>query len=239
MLHLFLGIDTGEAKARVRREAKGEVIFFGEGGKPFEMASEYLGARSLFEKNITLLLDRPLETAEGQEMIKKYAPRFHESDTHAYIIQSESYSQVLKNLRIEKGEEKNVFPKGVEVVAFGEKKKEERMMPFGFSDAFMAGNKKRAWVEYQKLLMAGASPEEIHGTLLWAVRSACIAHKTKNATEAGLKPFVYTKSKRIAGERGIENIEQLSRELVAVYHRARAGDAPLSLGIEKLILEKK
>lgn len=239
MLHLFTGNDTAGAKAEARKHASGaEIILFGEGGEPFERATGFLGAQGLFTPKVAFIIDRPLETPEGQALIRNYSKTFHESDVDVFIIQPETYSQVLKNLGIKKGEEKDVFPKGVEVVEFGKQEAEERPLPFGFSDAFMRGDRKAAWMEFRKLISAGAGIEELHGTLSWAVRSALIAAKTKSAKEAGIQPFVYTKSKRFAGDMGIPAVEELSRRLVAVYHDARAGKADMELGMEKLILEK-
>lgn len=239
MLYVFVGPDIARAKKEARAlSKKTECVFFGEGNEPFQLAPGVFASQGLFSSKVSLVLDRPLETLEGQELVRNYSKKFHESDVAVFIIQPETYSQVLKNLGIKKEEAKEVFPKGVEVVEFGEHSTEERLLPFGLSDAFMRGDRKVAWIEFRKLISAGAGIEELHGTLLWAVRSALIAAKTKNAIEAGLKPFVYSKSKRFAEKMGILNVEELSRRLVGVYHDARAGKADMELGIEKLILEK-
>lgn len=239
MLHLFTGSDTAAAKAEARKRATGaEVVVLGEGGEPFERALGFLGALGLFSSAVALIIDRPLETPEGQELVRNYSKKFHESGVDVFIIQPETYSQVLKNLGIKKEEEREVFPQGVEIVEFGKKVTEERLLPFGLSDAFMRGDRKNAWIEFRKLISAGAGIEELHGTLSWAVRSALIAAKTKSAKEAGIQPFVYTKSKRFAEKMGVPAVEEFSRRLVAVYHDARAGKADMELGVEKLILEK-
>ena len=68
--------------------------------------------------------------------------------------------------------------------------------------------------------------------------SVLLAGKTKNATDAGLKPFVYSKSKQMVEKTGLSHFEMLSRHLVATYHQARAGEGELELGLEKLLLEK-
>ncbi len=227
MLHLFVGIDTAAAKAKARAEAKGELVLCGDGGQPFEAAPTYAASQGLFAPTVTLVLDRPFESAEGKALVEAHGDLLHDSDVQVYVIEVSLTA-----------EQKKVFPKSVKVTDFGKAEKAERLLPFALSDAFMGGNRKVAWIEYQKLLMQGTTPEEVHGTLSWAVRSALLAAKTKSATEAGLKPFVYSKSKQIAAKMGLPALESLSRRLVALYHRARMGHGDLALSLETLILEK-
>lgn len=227
MLYLFVGPDTPKAKARVRKDALGEVVVVGDGGVSFEEAPILVSSQGLFSKRLTLLLDRPLQNAAGRALIAEHAELLHESSTDVYVVESELALA-----------DKKLFPKGVSVTEFGKKVAEERPLPFTLADAFLAHDRKRAWIEYQKLRSAGISSEEIHGTLSWAVRSALIASKTKSPDEAGLKPFVYTKSRRAAEKLGLAQVEELSRKLVALYHRARAGEGDMALGIERLLLEK-
>ena len=227
MINLFVGIDVVAAKAKARNDATGEVVVFGEGEQPFETALAYLHSQGLFSPHLTLIFDRALESAEGKNLFKESAGTLHTHPAQVFVIETALSA-----------EDKKLFPKGITPVDFGKKETEERLLPFALSDAFLRGDRKGAWVEYHKLLLGGVSPEEIHGTLSWGVRSALIALKTKSAAEAGLKPFVYTKSKRVGEQRGVENITQLSRSLVAVYHRARAGAVDMTLGMEGLILEK-
>lgn len=227
MLHLFIGIDTASAKAKARTDAKGEVVMFGEGANAFDTAPSFLVSQGLFSTTVTLLLDRPFETTDGRALIEAHAAALHTSKTAVYLIEGALSA-----------EQRKLFPKNVTMTNFGTPEKEERLLPFAMSNAFIGGDRKRAWIEFRKLITNGTSPEEIHGTLSWAVRSAFIASKTKSANEADLKPFVYTKFKRAAEKLGAQKIETLSRELVVVYHRARSGQGDMALGLERLILEK-
>lgn len=227
MMHLFVGIDTGAAKAEARKRAEGELVVFGEGGQAFEDAPSLLAAQGLFSPKVALLLDCPLETPEGRALIEEYGTLLHESTGNVFLIETALAA-----------EHKKLFPKGVELVDFGKPEQEERPAPFALADLFLAGDRKRAWIEYRKLLAAGISPEEIHGTLSWGVRSALLTSKTQNAEEAGLKPFVYAKSKRALEKLGLYAVEMLSRNLVAAYHRARRGEGDMERAVELLILEK-
>lgn len=229
MLYVFTGTDTAKAKARARALAKDfEVIVCGEGGEPFERALGFVGAQGLFAPKAALILDRPSETEEGKVLIEENAEVLHQSDNPVFVIETKLLVKDLKN-----------FPKGIKKESFEREDVGEREAPpsvFAFTDAYLTGNKKKSWILFRQLVASGAAPEEIHGALMWAVRSALLASKTKNAAESGLKPFVYTKSKRAAEKLGAGKVEELSRGLVSVYHRARRGEAPLEDLIEFSIL---
>jgi len=230
MLYVFTGIDTARAKAEAHKIAqKDEVIVFGEGGESFERVATHLSSQGLFSPKAALILDRPFETAEGKALISEHAKNFGKSPLSIFVI-APHLSAI----------EKKLFPKDTEFKIFEPKGIREAVRPnvFAFTDSFMAGDRKKTWLGYQKLLTAGISAEEIHGALLWAVRSALIALKTSDAEEAGLKPFVFTKSRRVAERLGVERVEEFSRSLIEIYHKARSGVGSIELGIEHLILEK-
>ena len=230
MLYVFSGTDTAKAKVEARKLAKGcEVIAFGEGGESFDRVMSYVGSRGLFAPEIALLIDRPLENTEGKALIEEHAEALHKADIKTFVITGPLSAT-----------DKKLFPRGAEFKEFEPKGKQEYVRPnvFGFTDAFLAGDRKKTWIGYRKLISEGVAPEEIHGALMWAIRSALISAKTKSATEAGLKPFVYSKSKRAAEKLGIEKVEQYSRELVAAYHQARSGVGELGLNLELVLLEK-
>ena len=239
MLYVFTGSDTAAAKAEARKrvaDAGAEVVLVGEGGEPFDRALGYLGARGLFAPKVALIVDRITETAEGKEILEKHGQAMHDSDALVFLIEpdigSREHSNILQNVRMLKGAKIEEFEREG-VVA------EERPNVFAFTDAFMSGDKKRSWIGYRRLIDGGISAEEIHGALMWAVRSALLATKTKSAADSGLKPFVYEKSKRAAAKLGTDKVENLSRSLVRVYHRARSGEGDMEMLTEALILSSK
>lgn len=229
MLYVFTGSDTAAAKVEARKRATGyEVVVVGEGGVPHTEALGYVGSSGLFSPRVALIIDRPLETAEGTALLEQ-AAALHEAETPVFIIEPDLGAA-----------EKKLLPKGVKVERFERQGMvaEERPNVFAFTDAFMAEDKKRSWIEYRHLIESGIAPEEIHGALMWAVRSALLALKTKSATESGLKPFVYSKSKTVANKLGPEKIADLSRSLVRAYHRARLGEGDLEMFLESLVLQQ-
>lgn len=232
MLYIFTGSNTAVAKAEARKRAEGyELVVIGDGGEPIENMMTYIGARGLFAPKVALMADRMLEAADGGALLGQHAEALQDSDALIFLIEPDISSSVLKNMR--------VAAKGLKVEKFDREGAvaEERPNVFAFTDSFMAGDKKRTWIGYRRLIESGISAEEIHGALMWAVRSALIAGKTKSASESGLKPFVYDKSKRAAAKLGIDKVENLSRALVSAYHRARNGEGDLEMLMESALLE--
>jgi DNA polymerase III delta subunit len=230
MLYIFTGSDTLKAKEKALKLAKGhELVRFGEGGEPVMSALAYIGARGMFSPKVALLIDRPFETEEGKEFFKEHLGALQESDTLVFIIEP-----VLDAAA------KKAIPKKAEVESFDLEEKSDEPLPsvFALTDAFAAGDRKKSWVLYRRFIEEGVVPEEIHGALAWQARALVLAAKTKSATQSGLKPFVYMKSKRIADSLGEEKTEAISRELVSLYHRSRAGEGDLEDLLEVFLLKK-
>lgn len=230
MLYVFTGDDTACAKQTARKRAQNsEIIFIGEDAVSYGDAPQYIGASGMFGEAPMLLVDRPFDTSDGKQFITEYGEELHKSSVSVFLI-TPKLSAVDKKL----------LPRGVKVETFEGVQATEPTRPnvFAFTDTFLSGDRKKAWIGYRSLLAAGISPEEIHGAMMWAVRSTLLAGKTTSASASGMKPFVFSKSKKVFDARGAAHMEDVSRRLVAVYHKARSGQGPLELGIEDMILEK-
>lgn len=230
MLTFFIGSDVVRAKAEAIKRAKGaEVVRIGEGGEPLESALAYLEQQGMFQPEIVLIIDRPLDTADGKEYMLEHAGMFNESKTKVFIIQSELDIPTRKKLE-----------KHGEIVEFEIAKKAEVVAPNAFAlvDAVQAGDKKRAWIVYRQLITAGVSAEEVHGALAWAARGVVLASKTKTADEAGMKPYPYGKAKDVARKLSPGIAEAQSGELVRLYHDARMGRGTLEDLLEIYLLRK-
>ena len=229
MLYIFTGTDIGKAKARARELAEGyEVVVFGEGGEPIEKALGVLASHGLFVSVPALLFDRVRESEEGKHFLEEHAKILHESEALVFIIEPKLTATELKK-----------FPSSAKKELFGvEEVTQPQPNVFAFTDAFLLGDRKKAWIQYRTLISAGSSAEEIHGAMMWAVRSMLLSLKTSGPTEAGLKPFVYSKSKKFGEKMGIEKAEALSSSLISAYHRSRMGEGGLDLLLEDLLLAK-
>lgn len=229
MLHILVG-DTAKAKKKAQTLSKGhEVVRFGEGGEPFESALGYLSARGLFSPKVALLFDRPLESPEGATFIEAHMKEFAAGDALTILVESSLPAALKKKI-----------PKNASLEVFEEKHTDDTPLPsvFSLTDAFVSGDRKKTWVLYRTFIEEGVAPEEIHGALSWQVRALVLASKTNSAAESGLKPFVFTKAKRASARIPSEQAEQMSRELVSVYHRARKGEGELVDLLEMFLLKK-
>lgn len=107
---------------------------------------------------------------------------------------------------------------------------------FAFTDAVGSRKKRDAWVLYQKALASGMSAEEIFYKLFWQVKTMMLAAKTRNAEEADMKSFPYSKAKGFLKNFKPGELEKISQELVAGYHNVRKGREETETFIEKTLL---
>ena len=230
MLYILLGSDVVKAKARAMKLAEGsELVRFGEGGELFTSVLRYRSARGLFAPKTTLLLDRPLEDADGKLLLAEHAKDLAEGDALVIIIQPEISPQVLKNLRT-----------NAEVEEFDYKEQLIKPAPnaFALTDAFAIGDRKNSWIVYRRLIESGSAPEQIHGTLTSQARAMVLASKTKTVVGTGIHPFVYSKAKKAASRLGEAGCEEISRELVRMVHQSRMGGGNLGDLLEAFLLKK-
>lgn len=230
MLTFCIGDDVVRAKAEVAKRAKGsEVVRVGEGGVTLAESLGFLEQHGMFTAKVTLVIDRPFDTAEGKEFILEHGEVFEKSETQVFVIQPEV--DALTKKKLEKLGTVEVFEQPVA----------ETVPPpntFALVDALQAGDRKRAWILYRQLLESGASAEEVHGTLAWAARGVVLASKTKSAAEAGMKPYPYDKAKRVARALAPGVAEAQSAELVRLYHDARMGRGTLEDLLEVYLLRR-
>lgn len=228
MLYVLSGSDFKKLQGRIAELTKGhEVVRFGEGGELLEASVSKLNTGGLFSSKIALLLDRPLENAVQKEFFIEHVDNFHKAQMPVVAVVSDLDATTKKKL-----------PKGAVVETY-EVEKEETPLPnaFALADAFIKGDRKTAWVLYRRFMESGVTPEELHGTLAWQARALVLASKAKTAEEAGLKPFAYTKSKSALSKLKVPP-EEVSRELVSLYHRSRMGEGSLENLLEAFLLKK-
>lgn len=230
MLYILLGFDVAKAKMRGTELAKGsELVRFGEGGESFASVLGYLSARGLFAPKTTLLLDRPLEGAEGKLLLTEHAKDLAEGEALVIIIETALGASILK-----------LIPKSAKIEHFDIKEKSEAppLSSFALTDSFAIGDRKNSWIIYRRLIESGSEPQEIHGILMWQARAMVVASKSNTAEEAGLKPFVYSKAKRAGLRLGESGCEEISRELVHMVHQSRMGGGNLGDLLEAFLLKK-
>jgi DNA polymerase III delta subunit len=188
--------------------------------------SEFVGAQSLFATKYIVVLSRVLEDEVAGEIVMDLLSEIHESE-NVFIWAEEKVS--AKDLKkIEKISEKIQH---FEI----SKKAEQTMNIFDLANAFAERDKKRAWILYVEALQ-NFSAEEIYGTVWWQVKMMLLARSTKNAAEAGVKDFPYSKARGFLRKYSDVEVTDLARNLISIYHRSRLDGEDLELNLEKLIL---
>jgi DNA polymerase III delta subunit len=213
MLYVFHGDDVTRAKAEALKRAKGaQIVRVGENGETYANAMSFVGAQGMFAPSVALILDRPLDDDDGEALIEDSGDALVSADTLVIAIVPELSAT-----------DKKKFPKGATFEEFAHKKSasKEKGDYFALPNAFMAGDRKKAWVTYRTLIDSGSAPEMVHGGLAWAVRDR-----------------IQKLSQRHAPQKETDAMLNVSRALLALYDDARSGRGSMEDLIEIFLLKK-
>lgn len=240
MIYLIYGNDTEKALKSANnlvkslRLKKPNASFLQMNADDFniENIKEFIfGGQGLFENKCLIFLKKVFENKEAKEFIKDNLKEISASGNVFVLLEGKLDKKTTKDI------EKKAF--GVKEF-FTDNKKENKpeFNIFSIADNFSSRDRKGTWVLFQSALLSGVSPEEVHGILFWQIKNMVIAKNTsaKEAMHAGIKPFVFNKSLRTSKNFKEGELEKVSSEMVAVYHRARLGQEDFEIGLEKLIL---
>lgn len=191
---------------------------------------ELLSSKGLFDEKYIVILDQICANDEGKECVTRFAQEIADSSNAFLLLEGKLDAKTLKKL--------SKVAEKVEECSEGKKEKgvKKEYSPFPMTDALGRRDRKKLWVEFQKGVREGKSPEELHAVLFWQVKSLLAASREKTPQAAGMKPFPYKKSKQFAHNYSKEEMERLSRDLVTLYHDARRGVHDLDLAIEEWLL---
>ncbi len=239
MIYLFHGTDGGKAReeARIFTDTLSEK--FGgirvERIYPDELTIDKLNelvlSRGLFEKPRIIVLDGTLEDETAATMVLKEAEKMASSPDTLVLLEESVDKEKLQILK-DKAEKIFSFDSNG-----GEGIKKEFNV-WSITDAFGRRDRKEVWIYYQKAVLAGVSPEDIHGLLVWQAKNILMAKKwgSEGAQKFGIKPFVWNKAKSFSINFKNEEIIGLSSRLNDIYHNQRSGAGALGEELEKLIL---
>jgi DNA polymerase III delta subunit len=248
MIYFLYGDTTEESRREVNRKASAlaaELIRKKPDASLFTLTSdnwndaaidEYTSSQGLFEHKYIVLMKNVL-SALFLEKIDLFA-----SSPNIFIM-AESGIDKATLKKIEKKAEKVQEIKGsvVDVASadgkIATKRSARDFNIFDLADALGERDKKRLWILYRQAVDAGKADEEIHGILFWQVKSIILASRSASATEAGLKPFVYSKSKRYAEHFTSTELVHILERLVSIYHDAHRGLTDFETAMEIFILQ--
>jgi len=199
---------------------------------------ELIASQGLFYSGSVVLADNLCEEEEITEILLKKLKEIKESPNFFVFLEGklnkkelEKFKKYADKVEEFKKPERKLTKK--EVLA----EKGEKVDFFDFTNALGEKNKKKLWTLYQDALMEEVPSEEIHAMFFWQVKAMLGAVKCKDATEAGLNPYVFTKSKNYAKNFNENRLKEMSTKLFEMYHQAHRGKIDFAVALEKFILE--
>jgi DNA polymerase III delta subunit len=234
MLYLFYGSDRNKAltsalniiEKKIQDKPDAVVFKIDQTNFSKEVLVEMCGGRGLFEQKYIVHIKDVCDDEVGQETLFAFLKELKESENIFILTEGDLNKKEI--IKLEKFADKvwnHEAKKKIE--------KEENI--FAITNYLLARDKKNLWIEYQKLKNVFAA-EEIHGTLFWAFKNIMIASKTKSASEAGLKPFVYSNSKRAVAKFSQEELDEKFWHLTKLLGDSRRGEGELEILLEKWVL---
>lgn len=231
---------TGSGRARVRKTLD-ELVGALQKKRPnallFRMSlSEWnkdsfagiAGGQGLFEHKYIVVLESLFENKDAALHLEEQIKELKAAD-HAFLFVEYSPKAPIKNL-LKKNAEKTweIDDKNVTL------KKEFNI--FSLTDALGDRDRVRLWVLYQKALISGSEPEEIHGILFWQIKSMLSVAQSKTADEATVKPFVWSKTQRFLKNYSLPELKKISSDMVDLYHLSRIESGDLEDYLEEFVL---
>ncbi len=231
MLYVFTGNDVVGVRTRAH------AFFESKGVAPSEvervacesyqagMFSSLVEDQSLFGDAPPVLLDFLFEDEEIAVEVEKFLEAFASSARLFVLMDHKPLVAREKLLKVH----------AKEYVAIQAKEKEAHFNTFALADALLKRDKKSLWVLLARAKQAGVEGEAIIGILFWQLKMLRLAESTKNAEEAGVKEYPYTKAKSALRLFPKKDLLTLSEKLLTVYHDGHFG-ADLEVGLERWVL---
>lgn len=242
MFYFLYGKDYEKARAKAselidsmkKKKPDAEVFVLDADNWQENQLHEFIESQGLFEKKFIVFAKRLFEKKEVKEVVLEKLAEIKLSQNVFVFLEGVVDTPTLK--LIEKSAERiQEFAKSTSAQAFGSAGLEGFNL-FTLADALGEKDKKKLWVLYQKAIRQEASPEELSGILFWQVKNLLIAREAASAQEAGLSPFVFSKSKRFSRNFSLEELQGLAFHLISLYHDAHRGMADFEAGLEQFVL---
>jgi len=190
---------------------------------------ELVEGQGLFEQKYIVFLNKVFQNKEAKEIILGKLKEIAKSQNIFLFLEGKTDKKTLT--KIEKLAEKVLEFKKEDL-----KKYDKKFKIFDLADAFGKRDKKNLWVLYQRSKIHNILPEEVHGILVWQVKTMYISKNSKSAGESGLNPFVFRKASVFAKNFTNEELKSISSKLVSLYHDSRRGILELDIALEQFLL---
>lgn len=193
---------------------------------------EFILSRGLFGEPYIIIMEGILGNDTAATLVLRKMGEVSSSQNTFIFLEDELPVEVAE-----------VAKENAEEIFYFKNKTEGKDVPkfniWSLTDAFGRRDRKSAWILYQKAVLAGVTPEELHSMLFWQTKNILLAKKWGDggAPSVGMKPFVFSKAKSFARNWSDRQITELSSKFIDVYHKSRKGLGSFEEALEKLILE--
>lgn len=187
-----------------------------------------LHGQGLFSQRYIIELRHLFEKADTAESVLSFLPEIASSENIFIWVDRDVDEKNIKEI------EKHA----AKVQEFSVAKKFDNKPEFNLfslGDALIDRNKQKLWTLFQDALNY-FPPEEIHGTLFWQMKNMVLVGKVKTATDADMKPFVFSKAKQASKKYSENEMEKMLGKLLAVSHESRRGNHDFGIALERWIL---
>ncbi|MEK7069033.1 MAG: hypothetical protein AAB947_01465 [Patescibacteria group bacterium] len=165
MLHLYIGTDRENARAKMRMDVlkvKGAEIVRITDAHTIDDLKTALQGGGMFGAERVLVFESVCGNPDMCEIFLESLKWLSKSDEDAFIYEEKPLIDVRKRLEKYAGS----------VEKFDAPKKERDQGIFKMADALRAGDKKALWVSYMRELQKESAPEAVHGILFWGAKDA-------------------------------------------------------------------
>ena len=256
MFFLFYGTDKIKARGQAHKvlsagkKKHDQAEFFKLTSENFteNKLDELIMSQGLFYSGSIILADNLCETKEVSEILLKRLKEVKSSPNFFVFLEGELNKKEIE--KFEKYAEKvEKFVKPFKKLTKKEELalKGEKIDFFDFANSLGERNKKKLWSLYQEALAEEVNSEEVHAMFFWQVKAMLSALMSKDAKEAGLNPYVYSKAKVYAKNFHTHKnvlasdcemvLKYLSQQLFDMYHLAHRGKVDFAVALERFILE--
>jgi DNA polymerase III delta subunit len=245
MIYLFYGTDKIKARntahkaveAAQKKHTNAEFFKLNIENFSENKLDELITSQGLFYSGSVVLIDSLFDDKDISDIIVKKIKEISESPNFFVFLEEklnkkelEKFEKYAQKIEEFKKAEKSLNKK--ELLAL----KGEKIDFFEFSNTLGEKNKKLLWTLYQDALAEGVPSEEVHAIFFWQIKAMLSALKSKDATEASLNPYVFTKSKNYAKNYTEDKLRKMSTCLFEMYHEAHRGKIDFAVALEKFVL---
>lgn len=234
MITIFSGEDYLKRKEAYKSyldqiKEKGEVSFVTcEEEESIQDAIErFADGGGMFFEEVCVVVYDGLSIAKVKTKVFESIEKLKSSQTEYIFIENNSLTK-----------EENKFFKENNVEVFEYKLTEKKEFnSFSLTDAILEKDKKKIWIEMNKIKERGEAAEATHGLVWWQIKSLLSVSLGLSQEEMGMKDYPYKKTKRALSHFKKEELITLSRDFVVLPVVARRKSAMLYEEMESFFLK--